>query len=310
MAERLRWGVLGASSRMYRGRIVPPLTASGRHEVVAEASRDADGSDAPYAELLRRADVEAVYVPLPNDGHRRWVLAALEAGKHVLCEKPLTMSVADTDEVFAAAGSAGLALVEAYMWPHHPRSQVILHAARTELGSLRFSHGAFTFPLARPQDHRLDARGGGALLDVGIYCLGPALLLAPRQPVRVSASAVRNEHGVDLSLSGWLDLGEGFTATCEVSFETVYGRSFTITGTEGRITIPDWFAPGPETDSEVEVLRLDESVRSIHAAGVNAYGAMLDQFADVVRRGDEPVWGADHSRLLARWIEALHMAAR
>lgn len=310
MADRLRWGVVGASSRIYRTRILPPLEASGRHVVVAEASRDADGSDRPYAELLRRDDVEALYVPLPNDGHKKWILAALEAGKHVLCEKPLTMSAADTDEVYAAAASAGLALVEAYMWPHHPRSQMILEIGRSRLGSLRFSRGAFTFPLSRPNDHRFDERGGGALFDVGIYCLGPAVMLAPREPVRVAAAAVHNEHGVDVSLSGFLDLGEGFSATCEVSFESVYGRSFVLTGTEGRITIPDWFAPGPEEPSTVDVLRLDESVEQIPVAGLNAYGAMLDQFADVVRHGATPRWGATESRLLARWIDALRDAAR
>jgi predicted dehydrogenase len=309
MADRLRWGVIGASSRIYRTRILPPLEASGRHVVVAEASRDADGSDRPYTELLRREDVEALYIPLPNDGHKRWILAALEAGKHVLCEKPLTMSAADTDEVYTAAESSGRALVEAYMWPHHPRNQMILEVGRSRLGELRFSRGAFTFPLGRPNDHRFDHRGGGALFDVGIYCLGPALLLAPREPVRVSASAVRNEHGVDVSLSGFLDLGQGFAATCEVSFETVYGRSFVLTGTQGRITIPDWFAPGPEEPSTVDVLRLDESVEQIPVPGVNAYGAMLDQFADVVRHGATPVWGAAESRLLARWIDALHAAS-
>jgi predicted dehydrogenase len=301
--------VIGASSRIYCTRILPPLEASGRHVVVAEASRDADGSDAPYAELLRRDDVEALYVPLPNDGHKKWILAALEAGKHVLCEKPLTMSAADTDEVHAAAESAGRALVEAYMWPHHPRNQMILEVGRSRLGELRFSRGAFTFPLGRPNDHRFDARGGGALFDVGIYCLGPALLLAPRDPVAVAASAVRNVHGVDVSLSGFLDLGQGFAATCEVSFESVYGRSFVLTGTQGRITIPDWFAPGPEEPSTVDVLRLDESVEQIPVPGVNAYGAMLDQFAQVVRHGATPVWGAAESRLLARWIDALHAAA-
>lgn len=305
----LRWGVLGASSRIYRGKILPPLEASPRHVVVAEASRDADGSEAPYAALLTRDDVDAVYIPLPNHGHKPSILAALDAGKHVLCEKPLTMSVADTDEVYAAADAAGHTLVEAYMWPHHPRNQALLDAARTELGELRFSRGAFTFPLGRPNDHRFDERGGGALFDVGIYCLGPALLLAPREPVRVAASAVRNDHGVDVSLSGWLDLGEGFVATCEVSFESVYGRSFILSGTQGQISIPDWFAPGPIEDSTVDVLRLDETVHAIPARGTNAYGEMLDQFADVVQTGARPRWGADESRLLARWIEALHAAA-
>ena len=309
MAERLRWGVLGASSRMYRGRILGPLEASGRHVVVAEASRDADGSDRPYADVLRRDDVDAVYVPLPNLGHKPWVLAALEAGKHVLCEKPLTMSAADTDEVYAAAEAAGRVLVEAYMWPHHPRHQVLLQVAREQLGSLRFARGAFTFPLGRPDDHRLDARGRGALFDVGIYCLGPSALMAPREPVSVAASAVRNEHGIDVSMSGWLDLGEGFTTSFEVSFETVYGRSFQLTGTDGRVTIPDWFAPGPEEPNTLDVLHLDETITSIPCEGANAYGRMLDQFADVVQHGAEPVWGAVESRRLARWIDALQSAA-
>ena len=120
---------------------------------------------------------------------------------------------------------------------------------------------------------------------------------------------MRNEHGVDVSLSGWLDLGQGFVATCEVSFESVYGRSFILSGTTGQISIPDWFAPGPVEDSTVDVLRLDESVHAIPAQGANAYGDMLDQFADVVQHGARPRWGADESRLLARWIEALHTAA-
>ena len=309
MADQLRWGVIGARSRIYRTRILPPLEASGRHVVVAEASRDDDGSDLPYARLLADPEVEAVYVPVPNDGHKRWILAALEAGKHVLCEKPLTMSGADTAEVYEAARSAGRTLVEAYMWPHHPRSRAMLELGRSGLGELRFSRGVFTFPLGRPTDHRFDERGGGALFDVGIYCLGPALLLAPREPVAVAASAVRNECGVDVSMTGLLDLGEGFSAAFEVSFETVYNRSFTLTGTAGRISFADWFAPGPEEPSEIEVLRLDESIERIPVDGLNAYGAMLDQFADVVRDGAMPRWGADESILLARWIDALHAAA-
>lgn len=195
------------------------------------------------------------------------------------------------------------------MWPHHPRNQLLLEVARTELGALRFSHGAFSFPLDRPNDHRFDERGGGALFDVGIYCLGPALLVAPREPRCVAATAVRNVHGVDVSLSGWLDLGEGFAATCEVSFESVSGRSYILSGTNGQITIPDWFAPGPAHDSTVDVLQLDGSVLSLPAAGADAYGEMLDQFARVVQHDAAPRWGDKESRLLARWIEALHHAS-
>jgi predicted dehydrogenase len=308
VADALRWGVIGASSRIYQGKLKPPMVDRPAHSIVAEASRTADGSDAPYAELLARADVDAVYIPLPNDGHKKWILAALEAGKHVLCEKPLTMSAADTDEVFAAANSAGRVLGEAYMWPHHPRSNVVLQAARSELGELRFSRGAFSFLLTRFDDHRFDHRGGGALFDVGIYCLGPALLLAPREPLSVAAAAVRNDNGVDVSLSGWLDLGQGLTATAEASFESVYRRSLDLIGTNGSLTIQSNLAPGPTEPSVVEVVGLDDSIITFAAAGADAYGEMLDQFV-AVTSGATALWGEPESRLLARWIEALLQAA-
>lgn len=306
----LRWGVLGASSKIYRTAILPPIEARERHHVVAEASRDAHGSDKPYAELLKRRDVDAVYIPLPNDGHAPWILRAIEAGKHVLCEKPLTMAVAETDIAFAAAEAAGRVLVEAYMWPHHPRNQLVLDLARSELGALRFSRGRFSFPLDRDEDHRLDARGGGALFDVGVYCLGPAVLLAPRAPRAAAASAVRNDHNVDISLAGWLDLGDGFTATADVSFESVHLRTYELTGTGGSIRLDGWSAPGPREASVVRVEHRDGSVTEHPAAGADAYGEMLDQFADVVQHDATPRWGAAESRMLARWIDALHIAAR
>jgi predicted dehydrogenase len=308
VAEALRWGVIGATSRIYQGKLKPPMLSRPAHTIVAEASRTPDGGDAPYAELLARNDVDAVYIPLPNDGHKKWIIAALQAGKHVLCEKPLTMSPADTDEVFDAAASADRALVEAYMWPHHPRSKVVLDVARAELGQLLFSRGAFSFQLTRPQDHRFDERGGGALFDVGIYCLGPALLLAPRAPIAAAAGAVRNEHGVDTSFSGWLNLGEGLCATAEASFQSVSRRSLELIGTDGAITIAPDLAPGPTDPSTVELVRLDDSVERFAAAGADSYGEMLDQFA-AVTAGATPLWGPTESRLLARWMDMLLAAA-
>ncbi len=305
----LRWGVIGASSRIYRGRLLPPMETSDRHTVVAEASRDASGSDAPYGDVLRDPNVDAVYIPLPNDGHKPWILRCLEAGKHVLCEKPLTLSAADTAEVYDAAAAAGRVLVEAYMWPHHPRHQLVLQLARTELGALRFSTGSFMFPLRKLDDHRLDARGAGALFDVGIYCLGPAVLLATREPVAVAASAVRNGAGVDVSLSGWLDLGDGFTATASVSFDAAEQRSLEIIGTAGSIRILTESAPGPAEPSTLTVRLPDGSGIDHEVAGADAYGQMIDQFADVVEHGAQPAWSSTHSITLARWIDALHAAS-
>jgi predicted dehydrogenase len=305
----IRWGVLGGTSRIYHGRLRPPMVDGPRHEVVAEASRSADGGTQPYADLLARDDVDAVYIPLPNVGHKPWILAALAAGKHVMCEKPLTMSAADTDEVFAAADSAGRVLMEAYMWPHHPRGRALLDIGRDSLGRLIASYGTFSFPLGRDDDHRVDARGGGALFDVGIYCLGPMVLLAPSETRQVSASAIRNQAGVDISMSGLVHLDHELAAHFSVSFDAPHRRSFDLIGSEGVVSFDDHFVPGPEEPSEVVVARRDGSITRVQCDGANAFANMIDHFADVVYGVASPVWGAAQSRLLARWLEAIHRAA-
>ena len=172
----LRWGILGASSRIAPKAVVPALDAGDRNLVNAQASRDSSGGDAPYAELLARDDVDAVYIPLPNALHKPWVERALAAGKHVLCEKPLGMNAAEAEAMFAAADAADRVLVEAYVTPFHPRSELIDELVTGgALGDVRLVATIFTFTLDRPGDHRVNALGDGASLDLGIYCVAPVL---------------------------------------------------------------------------------------------------------------------------------------
>jgi D-xylose 1-dehydrogenase (NADP+, D-xylono-1,5-lactone-forming) len=309
-ADPFRWGVLGARSGIYHKSLRPAFERSGRHVIVAEASRDGSGGEAPYAAMLGRDDVEAVYIPLPNVGHKPWILRALAAGKHVLCEKPLTLTPADTVEVFAAADAAGRVLLEAYMWPHHARARRTLElCADGSIGELRSTRSIFTFPFDRPSDHRLDERGAGALFDVGIYCLGPAMLLADRDPVRAAASAVRNAAGVDVSMTGWVDWGEGFTSTFEVSFDQPGRRTLEVAGTREVLTIPDWHAPGPVGDAELMRTDRTGTVTTEVLAGSDAYEGMVDQFVQVVRAEAAPVFGPADSRRLAAVIDMVQLAA-
>ncbi len=317
MVERLRFGVLGETARIYQGRLRPAFAASSGAEVVAGASRTATDLSA-YAELLARPDLDAVYIPLPNLFHAPWIERALEAGKHVLCEKPLTMTAAATDAAFATAERTGRTLIEAYMWPHHPRARLIRHLA-TELGTLRHLHSAFTFALTSTTDHRVDERGDGALLDVGIYCIAPAMLLAGRDPVSWSATSVLNDHDVDVTTTGSIDWGSGFTSTFDVSFECPDRRSLEISGTEGFLSLPPdaempgtpaWHAPGPETDSIVTVRRRDGAVEHHASPGANAFVEMIDQFCRVVAGTEAPVFGPTESRRLARTLDGLRSSGR
>jgi predicted dehydrogenase len=308
MTAPMRWGVLGGRSGIYQRRLKPAFEATDRHPVVAEASRSDDGLDA-YDALLARDDVEAVYIPLPNALHAPWILRSLEAGKHVLCEKPLTMSASDTERVVAAAGASGVTLVEAYMAPHHPRFQLVQTLARDGgLGALHLHRAAFTFTLDRPADHRWDATGGGALLDVGIYCLAPALDLAGREPVAVAAAATTNAEGIDTSMTGWLDFGGGFQAMFEVSFEAPFRRRQEIVGSEGALAIDDP-VPGPEEPGRLTIERNGDRLEHVPTPGGDAFVSMLDQFVSVARGEAAPVFGLDASMRLARTLEAVRAAA-
>src|SRR5215217_8168801 len=202
----LRWGVIGATSRNHRTRLRPAFGLAGAR-IVHEASRRGDDLSA-YDAVLADPDVDAVYITLPNVMHAAWVMKALTAGKHVLCEKPLTMSAADTTALYETARGVDRHLSEAFVWPHHPRAQRLRELVATGvLGPLVSHQATFTFTVERPNDHRLDARGGGALFDVGIFCLGPALCLDDVEPGRVAANAERNAAGVDVAMDGWVAMG-------------------------------------------------------------------------------------------------------
>ncbi len=306
----LRWGVIGASSKIYRQSLRPAFEQAERHTVVAEASR-IDGSETPYATLLDRSDVDAVYIPLPNSGHKAWILRALEAGKHVLCEKPLTMSQADTEEMFAAATSAGRVLMEAYMWPHHPRARRILQLVSDgEIGELRSVRSTFTYSSSDLTNHRFDERGAGALFDVGIYCLGPAMLMAGRDHVAVAAAAVRNAVHVDVSMTGFVDWGSGLGSSFDVSFEVPARRTLEVTGTGGVLTVPGFHAPGPIERSEIIIRRADDHDDVIAVDGANPFVGMVEQFAAVIDEVEHPVFGRTESVRLAAVIDELHEVSR
>ncbi|MFV0306353.1 MAG: Gfo/Idh/MocA family protein [Desertimonas sp.] len=304
----LRWGVLGARSRIYRQRLRPAFDLAGQR-IIAEGSRR-DG-EASYADVIGNPLVDAVYIPLPNDVHADWVIRALEVGKHVLCEKPLTLSAARTAELYEAARLHGRHLSEAFMWPHHPRAQRLVGlVAGGELGRLVAHHAVFQYDIGKADDHRLDERGGGVLFDVGIYCLGPALLMAPAaHRGRAVATATRNEAGVDTATAGWVELGPGFAASFVTCGEAPARRYQEIVGTDGAIQI-DNHVPGPERAGAITVTRRDGSRDQIDHGGANAYERMVSAFVAEVGEGQAPWWPASQSIRLAHLLDTLHQATR
>jgi predicted dehydrogenase len=312
--------VLGATAQVAQKAVLPAIVASARARLVAVASeRAADGGAGPfgaprvhraYAALLDDPEVEAVYVPLPNSLHREWVERAADAGKHVLCEKPLAPTVADAEAMAAACARAGVTLLEAYMTPFHPRARAVAGlVASGRLGALRFARAAFTGTLDRRDDHRWRPEmGGGALLDVGIYCIAPLLDAAGRPPVRVEAAASLTKSGVDASFSGWLDWGDGFTAAIECSFDAPERQLLEIVGTEGAVLVDRAHTPGP-ADSTATLRHRDGRVEEIVAVGADPYRAMIDHFAAVVHGETTPLRSCADSIALLATLERLREAA-
>ena len=297
----LRWGVLGATSTVARHAVMPAMMASPKAELVAVASlRGTDpigrgGRKDPkrkarvhrsYESLLEDPEVEAVYVPLPNHLHRPWTERAAEAGKHVLCEKPLAPTAADASAMADACRVAGVVLAEAYMTPFHPRARAFTdEIGRGRLGSLRTASCGFTFPLRDPLNHRWDPEcGGGALLDVGVYCLAPLIEIAGAQPERVVATATMTPSGVDATFAAFLEFSEGFSAHVCCSFEMAERQLMVVAGTQGSVGLDRAFTAGPE-DTGFVVEGIDGALRPVQTGGADPYRGMIDHFGTVVRGG-------------------------
>jgi len=311
------WGVLGVTSQVAQKAVLPAMRDSARARLVAVASARGSGGDfgaarvhASYAALLDDPEVEAVYVPLPNSLHREWVERAADAGKHVLCEKPLAPSGAEAEAMAAACAGAGVTLLEAYMTPFHPRAEAIAAlVASGRLGALRFARAAFTGTLDRPDDHRWRPEmGGGALLDVGIYCIAPLLAAAGRLPARVEAAASMTKSGVDASFAGWLDWGDGFTAAIECSFDAPERQLLEIVGTEAAVLVDRAYTPGPD-DRTFTLRHRSGRLEEIIAGGADPYRLMLDHFHAVVRGESAPRRPCAESIALLSVVERLREAA-
>jgi len=296
----LRWGILGCARIARRG-LIPGIAGSGTGTLVALASRDEAVSRAwcrefmipkacgSYQAVLDDPEIDAVYIPLPNELHKRWVLAAADAGKQVLCEKPLALDAGDAREMVEYCRRRGVILMEAFMWRHQPRtSEIRKMVAQGTIGELRLIRSSFSFPIW-PGDWRLDPkRGGGCLWDVGCYGVNTARLFAGGEPVIGRALARFGGTGVDLSFTAILEFREGVLATIDCSFEQPFRCRYELVGTRGLIEVPDAYLPPAATRPAARLRTLGalsdssaggDQVRVLEFEPVNQYAAMVDSFA-------------------------------
>jgi len=318
----LRWGILGP------GRIAPRLVRaiglSGRGELTAVASRDSGRaatfakthgiaqSFGSYEALLAASDIEVVYISLPNHLHAEWAIRALDAGKHVLCEKPLALSVDDVDAIAAAATRAGRIAVEAFMYLHHPQILRAVDLARSgALGHLELMNGTFTFPLSQADDPRIDpSMGGGSLWDVGCYPVSLARRIAGEEPDRVGAIARYDELGVDRTFIGQLHFPGGLLAQFDSGFAAPDRERVEIVGGEATLVLDSPFLPEPDgPPPSLTMWRGRESTR-IDVQSIDQYRAEVDDLTAAIIDGSPPRVDLAFSRGTIATIVNLNMAAR
>ena len=320
--DPLRLGLLSTAN--INAQILRGASETDRVDIVAVGSRDAAKAQAyatehgierahgSYEALLADDGVDAVYIGLPNGLHHEWALHALAAGKHALVEKPYSRRAADAEQAFDAAEAAGLVLMEAFMYRHHPQTAVVRDlVVGGAIGRLQAVKTTFTFALDDLTNVRaLPELDGGALMDVGCYCVSAIRLLAG-EPERVAGEQVVGSTGVDMAFHGTVRCADGVIGQFEASFRSPRRQQIEAVGEEGTITVEapfrvDWGGTVLLARPEGEGLGRPEEVDVPEA---NAYRLELDNLADAIQGRTPQLLGRDDAVAQARAIEALYRAA-
>lgn len=247
--NKVRWGLLSTAN--INRLVIPAIRASARGELAAVASRSlenarqyAENWNIPrafgsYQEMLDSGEVDAVYISLPNHLHAEWSIRALQAGVHVLCEKPFALSLDEVDRMIAASRESQRVLAEAFMYRHHPQTKIVGEWVRSgRLGEIILTRGVFNFKIARRDDVRLIPEyGGGCLWDVGVYPLSYAQYVFGGPPMAVFGRQWKGDTGVDEDFAGLLWYSGGGMAQIASSFRSPLHTHFEIIGTEGRLML-------------------------------------------------------------------------
>jgi predicted dehydrogenase len=316
----LRWGLLGTAH--INRRLIPAMRATRRSTIAAVASRAAARAasyarvwDIPvahdtYDALLHDRSVDAIYIPLPNALHVEWTLRALDAGKHVLCEKPLALVPEDVDRIEAVARATGLVAAEAFMYRHEPLIARVLELLDSGvIGALQLITAGFTYMQSRSPDVRLDAAlGGGSLWDIGCYAVSAARLLAGDEPVEALGMANIAGHGVDDAFSGLLRFPRGVVASVHSGFRAEYRTWLDLSGSDGVMRVANPFRPGPL--EEITVQRGDETRRIAVDGSPALFVRQIEDFVAAALDGKPPAIPLSESRGNAAALAALYASAR
>ena len=317
--KKLSWGLL--STAHINRRLIPPIKSSKRNQLSAVGSRDEARARqyaqewgipkayASYEALLADPEIDVIYNSLPNSLHAEWTIKALQAGKHVLCEKPMTIRLEEIDAVAEAAQKAGKIVAEAFMYRHHPQTiQVKELIDAGKIGELRLVRGAFSFNmLDQSKNVRLDRTlGGGCLWDVGCYPVSYTRYLVGAEPIKVFGMQETNSSDIDIHFVGQLQFPGQVFAQFDSSFRTAYRTHLEVVGSEGTLTVLHPFTPGRR---EVIKLNREDKTQDIPIRAPELYSGEVEDMADAILLGKPPRVSIGDSRSNIKTLLALYQSA-
>lgn len=318
---RIRWGLLSTAN--INRRVIPAIHSSQHGTLQAVASRSQAHAEqyarfweipqafGSYAALLESEAVDAVYIGLPNHLHAEWSIKAMRAGKHVLCEKPLALSVEEVDAMAAASRETGCYLAEAFMYLHHPQTRLVrAMVQRGDLGELGVVRGVFNFAFASRDNIRLEPEyGGGSLWDVGVYPMSYAQFLYGQAPQWVFGDQWLGESGVDETFTGQLHYAGGGLAQITSAFRLPLYTFVDVLGTQGRLTLNRPFV-GLDDDPQVWHFPDKGEARQVPVPEEYLYQGEVEDLHRAVLEGAAPFLSLEDSRRHIQTVAALYQSAR
>ncbi len=297
MDKQLNWGLL-STARINRA-LIKPLTSSKRTRLLAVASRSLSTAESyarewriprahgSYETLLADPEIDVVYNSLPNHLHAEWTIKALRAGKHVLCEKPIALTLAEVDAMTQAAQETGKVLAEAFMYRHHAQTLKVKELVDSgALGRLQLIKGSFTFTLTREGDIRSKKEtGGGSIWDIGCYPISYARTIVGADPLEVFGWQVMGQGGADDSFFGQMRFANGVHAQFDSGFRSPSRSMIEIVGTEASLNIPHPFKP--EKTAEIYLVRNGKQEK-IKIKGTELYLGEVEDMCDAVTQNKAP----------------------
>ncbi|MYL36060.1 gfo/Idh/MocA family oxidoreductase [Pontibacillus yanchengensis] len=314
----MRWGILGAAN-IAKKALIPALQRANA-EIVAIASRSGEASQVAeefgitkgydaYEELLADPDVDAVYIPVPNHVHKEWVIAAAQAGKHILCEKPAALTVQDVEEMLEECRRNNVYFLEAFMYQFHPQHERVKELIIAgEIGEVQYMRATFSFMFDKTKDNiRLEKeKGGGALWDVGCYGLHSTMNILDSQPTEAQImSHIDERFGIDTTSLINLTLENGKLAQIDCSFNAPVRNEYQVMGTKGKITVPHAYRPDNNNHRGVIIIENEDGQQEEVLEG-DQYKLQVEAFMRIIENGG--TFDDFHELTLhnVRMIEALY----